>query len=174
MLLNHFAPIFNANQILFLISLEVTEKEEKYTSTFNSKLFIFVYLLMILFTILFFYALCIRNSNEPVLKDDVKGRCSSCFRSLGDSTRNKMSRVSIYLSSYIPFVSYKQHQRINQVNELNADFENDDDRLNLAEYQVCNDSTAFDSVNNKQRGDFSDVDDDVIRKNPYRTLTVKC
>lgn len=143
------------------------------TNTFNSKLFIFVYLLMIVFIFLFLYALCIRNNNEPDLKDNFNGRCSSCFKSLSDSTRNKMSRASIYLSSYIPFVSYKQHTRINQVNELNADFENYDDRLNLAEYQVCNDSTTFDSVNNKNRGDFSDADDEVMRKSPYRVLTVK-
>jgi hypothetical protein len=79
------------------------------------------------------------------------------------------------MSAYVPFVSYKHHQRVNQINELNADFDNDDDRLNLAEYQVYNDSTTFDSINKKHKGDFSDVDDsDIIQKNPYRELTIKC
>lgn len=51
---------------------------------------------------------------------------------------------------------------------------NDDDRLNLAEYQVYDENALFEADPNK-RAEYTDAEDIMnSRKNPYRELTMKC
>ena len=51
----------------------------------------------------------------------------------------------------------------------------DDDRLNLAEYQVF-DESLFEHGNANKRAEYCDDTEDVMNsnKNPYRELTMKC
>ena len=143
-------------------------------SSYNSKKFMIIYLCCIIVTGLLAYTIFTRYRNETFLKNSSYCQsCGSCCHYCSDITRGLGTLISSYFYSLFP-LHFKVHtpSRINNtMNELDADFNDNDDRLNLAEYQVCDETYEAGDKGN----DFSDSEDIMqSNKNPYRTLTIKC
>lgn len=98
----------------------------------------------------------------------------ACCGFLGEVTRELFSQASFYFYLLCPnrFKSPSSPSRIN--NPLHRGVFNDDDRMNLAEYQVYDENALFEANPNK-RAEY-DESEDIMHsgKNPYRELTMKC
>lgn len=152
-------------------------------------LYIFCVLFLILLTFLCIKAKYTQDNilkNEANLPQSMCPRIGTFFSGLNESTRPFRSRVAIYLTSICPNGLNKFTRSVNLssngansngiYNRANNGL-NDDDRLNLAEYQVFDDSLL---VNDEQqnyiyRANFTDNDElnNSANNNPYRSLTIK-
>lgn len=96
--------------------------------------------------------------------------CCSLSKPISDlfnRFREATLRLSLYMASFFPYNVTKM--RANQ----QSDHLNDDDRLNLAEYQMF-DESLYATERSIINDPFSDNDDINLNcKNPYRSLTIK-
>jgi len=118
--------------------------------------------------------------------------CSDSLSNLNESTRNQRLRVQFHFNSFCPrslmnlrgknsFYSNANTNRFGAYSNNTIVQTSDEDRLNLAEYQVFDESLIYnynepnDTVKSATAVDqLSDNDDTQFsNKNPYRSLTVK-
>lgn len=182
------------------IQLNITNLNEKYTYKTLALFSLYIFFILILVILTF---LCIRSryNRNNFLKNDplstssssssassFAGRFGQIYTNLKDSTKNYRTRASLYVTSLCPstmknlrFVSLSSGSNAN-TNGIYTGASNDDDRLNLAEYQIFDDSLLNDdaAVAPVSPGDFTYRatfnDNDNIHngnRNPYRSLTIK-
>ncbi len=117
-----------------------------------------------------------RNSNEA----EILKTFTNCFTSINNGTRDIFHRLASYFCALCPRQFKSQGVstiRINNVMGRNTENSatNDDDRLNLAEYQVYDENALFEA-DPSRRPEYNSDTEDIInsRKNPYQELTLKC
>lgn len=119
---------------------------------------------------LFFYGLISKYRSQS----DTFPKNNKFFKPIGRFLRfvaNCFSSIADFFYSLLSSTLKMQTSPSRNSNNSTANI-NEDDRLNLAEYQVFNENALYED---NKRVDISDSEDPFqTNKNPYRTLTIKC
>ena len=136
--------------------------------------FCFIFILLLTLT-------CIRTRMFQINKNN--DRCnifdslSGCFKSCNDSIQTTATHLSSYLTSLCPNIANRLRKSTKSFESPSGNIA-DDDRLNLAEYQVFDDGVNEESGRKyifraSLSDQISDCEDMQNNKNPYRNLSFK-